>query len=134
MKKNMLVGLTAALLLSTFTACSRRNHYEDILESKQESESLAALPETNEPGGNITGDNAPDYDTPIILKTGNTPYYERKTVEDMQAVYRNTSHGEFSNYVTPIGRLYQLDVDQSYFYNKFTGKFQHVVQRSPLRW
>ena len=119
-KKTILVGLTAALLLSTFTACSRRNHYEDVLESKQESESLAAIPETN---GNITGENAPEYETPIILKTGNTPYYEGKTVEDMQAVYRNTSHGEFSNYVTPIGRLYQLDVDRSYFYNKFTGNF-----------
>lgn len=29
-KKTMLVGLTVALLLSTFTACSRRNHYEDV--------------------------------------------------------------------------------------------------------
>ena len=83
-QKTMLVGLTAALLLTSMTAC-RRSHYEDILESKQESESLAALPETN---GNITGENAPEYETPIILKMGNTSYYEGKTVEDMQAVYR----------------------------------------------
>ena len=121
-QKTILIGLTAALLLTSMTAC-RRNHYEDVLESKQESESLAAIPETNEPGGNITGADAPEYETPIILKTGNTPYYEGKAVEDMQAVYRNTSHNGFSSYVTPIGRLYQLDVDQSYFYNKFTGNF-----------
>lgn len=118
-KLNVSIVVIAMLLLSC-TACSRRTHYEDVLESKQESESLAAIPETN---GNITGENAPEYETPIILKTGNTPYYEGKTIEDMQAVYRNTSHGEFSNYVTPIGRLYQLDVDRSYFYNKFTGNF-----------
>ena len=60
-KKSLLMFLTAALLLSTFTACSRRNHCEGVLESKQESESLSALPETN---GNITGENAPDYETP----------------------------------------------------------------------
>ena len=83
-QKTILIGLTAVLLLTSMTACCRE-HYEDILESKQESESLAAISETN---GNITGENAPEYETPIILKTGNTPYYEGKTVEDMQAVYR----------------------------------------------
>ena len=59
-QKNILIGLTAVLLLTSMTAC-RRNHYEDILESKQESESMAELQETN---GTITGENAPDYETP----------------------------------------------------------------------
>ena len=59
-QKTILIGLTAALLLTSMTAC-RRNHYEDILESKQESESMAELQETN---GTITGENAPDYETP----------------------------------------------------------------------
>ena len=61
-KNTVLIGLTAALLLSAFTACSRRNHYENVLESKQESESIAEILEVN---GNITGRGAFDYETPI---------------------------------------------------------------------
>lgn len=57
----LLKVLVGCILLLVLSACSRRDHYENILESKQESESMAELQETN---GNITGENAPDYETP----------------------------------------------------------------------
>ena len=114
--------LVGCILLLVLSACSRRNHYEDILESKQESESLAALPETNEPGGNITGENAPDYETPTILKTGNAPFYEGKTMEDLQKIYRSTGKTDFyTDVILPSGRLYK----NQHFYNKLTGNFSN---------
>ena len=79
MKKAILIILTATLLLTSLASCSRRGQYEDQLESQKVAESLDAIPEIN---GNITGDNAPDYETPVMLKTGSTPFYEgrlRKT-------------------------------------------------------
>ena len=118
MKKALLIILTATLLL---TSCSRRGQYEDQLESQKEAESLDAIPETN---GNITGDNAPDYATPVMLKTGNTPFYEGKTAEDLSAVYKST--GQKLNFPTmiPTGRVYDGNhTPIPYFYNKLTGNF-----------
>ena len=116
-KKSVLICLTVALLLSTFTACSRRNHYEGILESNKAAESSEDVPETN---GNITGKGAADYETPIILQTGNTPFYEEKTLEDLQAVRRQT--GKKGTQILPNGCLYDsADSSRQYFYNKVTG-------------
>ena len=87
MKKALLITLAAAFLVTSLASCSRRGQYEDQLESQKEAESLDAIPETN---GNITGDNASDYETPVMLKTGSTPFYEGKTAEDLIAVYKST--------------------------------------------
>ena len=120
MKKPLLLVLTAMLLLSFLASCSRRGQYEDILESQKEAESLDAIPETN---GNITGDNAPDYETPVILKTGMAAYYEGKTVEELRTIYSQTSKDTYEKYVTPTGRLYQTADGRTLFYNKITGNF-----------
>lgn len=112
--------LAALLLASTLASCSRRGQYEDQLESQKIAESLDAIPETN---GNITGDNAPDYETPVVLKTGTVAYYEGKTVEELRSIYRQTSKDEYEKYVTPTGRLYQTADGRTLFYNKITGNF-----------
>lgn len=121
MKKTLLITLAAALLVTSLTSCSRRGQYEDILESQKEAESLDAIPETN---GNITGDSAPDYATPVMLKTGSTPFYEGKTAEELSAVYKST--GQKLNFPTmiPTGRVYDGNhTPIPYFYNKLTGNF-----------
>ncbi len=121
MKKALLIILTATLLLTSLASCSRRGQYEDILESQKVAESLDAIPETND---NITGDNAPDYATPVILKTGNTPFYEGKTLEDLKAVFKSTGQDLYFPNMTPTGRLYDGNyTDLPYYYNKLTGNF-----------
>ena len=121
MKKALLIILTATLLLTSLASCSRRGQYEDVLESQKVAESLDAIPETN---GNITGDSAPDYATPVMLKTGSTPFYEGKTAEELSAVYKST--GQKLNYpsMIPTGRVYDGNhTPIPYFYNKLTGNF-----------
>ena len=121
MKKMISIALTAVLLLTSLASCSRREQYEDILESQKEAESLDAIPETN---GNITGESAPDYATPVMLQTGNTPFYEGKTLEDLQAISR--ASGNSSINMVPTGRLfYNIDGTKTYFYNKLTGNFNN---------
>ncbi len=124
MKKPVLLALTAALLLSSFascSSCSRRQGYEDQLESQKEAESLDAIPETN---NNIKGDNAPDYATPVILKMGNTPFYEGKTLEDLNSIFKNTGKISMFPNMLPSGRVYDgNDTQIPYFYNKLTGNF-----------
>lgn len=119
MKKIFLIALTAVVLTAALASCSRRNQYEDQLESQKEAESLDAIPETN---GNIMGENAPDYQTPIMLKTGNTPFYKDKKLEDLKAVYRNTGKTDIS--IIPTGRMFcNQNYTKQYFYNKLTGNF-----------
>ncbi len=123
MKKPLLLVLTAMLLLSSFASCSRRGQYEDILESQKEAESLDAIPETN---GNITGESAPDYETPIMLKTGDAPYWEGKTMEELQAIYRSTATKRNSGQtVMPTGKLYSMNNGEMFFYNKLTGNISN---------
>ena len=113
--------LFVLILLSVFCACSRRDTYEELLESQKEAESLDAIPETN---GNITGESAPDYATPVMLKTGSTPFYEGKTLDDLTTVFKNTGKISFSPNMLPTGRIYDgNDTPIPYFYNKLTGNF-----------
>ena len=117
-QKTILIGLTASLLLSTFTACSRRNHYEDVLESKQESESIAEILEVN---GNITGKGAFDYETPIMAKSGETSFYQGMNDETLKALYYQGWHNGGST-LFPLGRLYNDGTKDGFgFYNKLTG-------------
>ena len=117
MKKALLMILAAILAASSLAGCSRRGQYEDQLESQKVAESLDAIPETND---NITGENAPDYQTPIILKTGDTPFYEGKTVEELKAVFRSSSTRSDPT-VTPTGRMYRTYDENMWYYNKLTG-------------
>ena len=120
MKKKLLITLSAFLLITSLTSCSRRNQYEDQLESQKEAESLDAIPETN---GNITGDNASDYETPVMLKTGSTPFYESKTLVDLIVVSQSTGKDLIGSTMIPTGRVYSNNTQTPYFYNKLTGNF-----------
>ncbi len=121
MKRIILFSLAALLLLSSLASCSRRGQYEDQLESKKEAESLDAIPETND---NITGEDAPDYQTPIILKTGDIPFYEGKTMEELQAIFHGSSaRSALNQFVTPTGRMYRTYDENMWYYNKLTGNF-----------
>ena len=119
MKKALLMILAAILAASSLAGCSRRGQYEDQLESQKVAESLDAIPETND---NVTGENAPDYQTPIMLKTGNTPFYEGKTPGELKAIFHSSSnYGD--RFVTPTGRMYRTYDDHMWYYNKLTGNF-----------
>ena len=117
MKKPLLLVLTAMLLLSSFascSSCSRRNNYEDQLEEQSTHAYEKPLDE--------------QYDTPTIHKGGNTPYYEDKSVEDLEALFLNSSRNNqtINLQMFPTGTLFTNIVDtsgesQMYFYNKLTG-------------
>ena len=114
-----LLLVTVLIALGVMVISCRRQTYEDLYESQKEAESLDAIPETN---GNITGESAPDYATPVMLQTGNAPFYEGKTLEDMQVI----SHASGNNSISmiPTGRMYNnVDGTRTYFYNKLTGNF-----------
>lgn len=118
--KALLLFTTVAVLLSMITSCHRKK-YVDIYESQKEAESLDVIPETN---NNITGENSPDYQTPVILTTGNTPFYEGKTLEDLQVISRGCGNIRIS--LIPTGRLYDnADGTKQLFYNKLTGNFSN---------
>lgn len=117
MKKPLLLVLTAILLLSSFascSSCSRRPGYEDQLEEQTTHAFEMPLDE--------------QYDTPTIHKGGNTPYYSDKSMEDLEALFLNSSRNNqtINLQMFPTGTLFTNIVDtsgesQMYFYNKLTG-------------
>ena len=117
MKKPLLLVLTAMLLLSSFascSSCSRRNNYEDQLEEQTTHAFEMPLDE--------------QYDTPTIHKGGSTPYYSDKSMEDLEALFLNSSRNNqtINLQMFPTGTLFTNIVDtsgesQMYFYNKLTG-------------
>ena len=118
-KRFLLIGVIVALLICAFSSCSARGKYEDLLESRKEAE---ANPEKNE---NIVGTGASDYQTSVILKTGDTPFYEGKDLEDLKAVREKTG-AQIELTVTTIGRLYEYNGQElPLFYNKITGNFSN---------
>lgn len=109
--------LSLSMLVSNCCACSFRGKYEDMLESIQHSDFDV------EENGNIEGSGALDYQTSVILKTGDTPFYKGKTIEDLKKVQKRTGKGIDLN-MTAIGRLYDFNGQElPYFYNKITGNF-----------
>ena len=117
MKKALLLILTAMLLLSSFascSSCSRRPGYEDQLEEQTTHAFEMPLDE--------------QYDTPTIHKGGSTPYYSDKSMEDLEALFLNSSRNNqtINLQMFPTGTLFTNIVDtsgesQMYFYNKLTG-------------
>ena len=105
------------LLLSSFascSSCSRRPGYEDQLEEQSTHAYEKPLDE--------------QYDTPTIHKGGSTPYYSDKSMEDLEALFLNSSRNNqtINLQMFPTGTLFTNIVDtsgesQMYFYNKLTG-------------
>ena len=114
MKKTSIILLAMTLLLTSFISCSRRNNYEDQLEEQTTHAFENPLDE--------------QYDTPTIHKGGSTPYYADKSVEDLEALFLNSSRNSqtINLQMYPTGTLFTNIVDtsgesQMYFYNKLTG-------------
>ena len=73
---------------------------------------------------NILGEGASDYQTTIMLKNGDAPYYDGKSIEDLIEIRHRTGQSEMN--MTPIGRLYDYNGQElPYFYNKITGNFSN---------
>ena len=121
-KKVVLMGLTAALLLSASTACTRRDHYEDILESQNEAESQANLPQAGANGKhNIIGTviEAADWNV-TIAGEGDKGYFEGKSKEELYRLFKQNGN-EFEHAILPTGRAIQASNGSAWFYNKMTG-------------
>lgn len=114
MKKIALLIVTALLLLTSLTSCSscsrKPNHVDE------ETTPLFERPLSEE------------YATPIIHKNGDSAYYVDKSVEDLEALFLNSSRNSNSINLMmfPTGTLFSNIVDstgapQMYFYNKLTG-------------
>ncbi len=115
--RTALLLLTATLLLASFascSSCSRRDKYGDPLE--EQSTSLYEHPLSEE------------YATPTIHKGGSTPYYADKRVEDLEALFLNSSRNvqSLGARMVPTGVVFQNSLGasgapQMFFYNKMTG-------------
>ena len=67
MKKLLLIALAAAILTASLASCSRRNQYEDQLESMKDTRPEIPLEEQTAKDGFI-GSPSEDYALPIIKK------------------------------------------------------------------
>ena len=126
MKKLLLYALTATILLTSIASCSRREKYEDQLESQKEAaslaESLADAPQVGANGeANIIGTIIDPADWKVtIQKQGDTPYFEGKTTEELYEMYKRNGDQSIFN-ILPTGRTIMAGNGSSWFYNKLTG-------------
>ena len=122
MKKALLITLAVALLVTSFASCSRRNQYEDQLESQKEAEAGALTPQPGADGvANIIATNPSDYSLNIIKKTSDKGYFEGNTEAQLIEKYKNNAYQFAGNRYLPTGRVIGAKNGQNYFYNKLTG-------------
>ena len=120
MAKKITVMCLAICLL--FSSCSRRNHYEDVLENKQESESDALLPQPGANGvANIIASNAGDYELKVIKKTSDVGYFEGNTEAQLYEKHQGNAYQYGGSYYLPTGRMIETVNGSKYFFNKLTG-------------
>ena len=121
MKRLLTVFIAICLMVCSFSACSRRDKYQDILDSQYptdttEADTPAVMDEDTEVDG---------YKATIIKKTGDTPYYKGKTVADLEALFKTASRGSNAGTLTATGKYYNVSfedyTEQNYYYNKLTG-------------
>ena len=117
MKKHLLKTcswtMAVCMLLSALTACNPNVPPADGTSS--------------ETAGGTVEDASAHYQTPVIRKTGNTPFYEGKTGEELYAIYTQNGGGELSAHVMQTGWFYHTSNggETSYvsFYDKCKGEF-----------
>ena len=128
MKKIIMLALVTALLVTSLASCARtrRNEFENILESRKEAESLAEsladVPQVGANGeANIIGTIITPADWNVsVQKLGDTPYFEGKTTEELFELYRQNGKQEIFA-IMPTGRTIQANNGSTWFYNKLTG-------------
>ena len=104
MKKLLLIALAAAILTASLTSCSRREKYEDQLESIKDTQPDIPLEEQTATNGFI-GSPSEDYALPIIKKTGETPYFSGKTENELKTMWqKNEVRPEVS--ILPTGKVF----------------------------
>lgn len=135
MKKNLLkacsVTMAGCLLVSALTACDPESPSAEGTGTRDGASS--GIAEDTAPETEIAEDLSVHYQTPILHKSGNTPFYEGKTAEDLYAIYEGKANGSYSSQMTPTGWFYHifksnettLSMEMSFvsFYDKLTGEF-----------
>ena len=134
MKRVIIIMLITVLLLSSLISCSRRNQFEDELESQKQAESQAYQPQTGSGiAENFIGIQVHDdytvsrydvsgYATSVIKKTSDKGFFEGKTKEELYALYQGNSVDDGSENFFPTGRIITgQGQGDTFFYNKLTG-------------
>ena len=119
-KRGIVLVLAFIMLLGALSACnSRRQEYQEELESKQEQEAQNRLPQGD---SSIIGTiiNAEDWQA-FALKQGEGGYFEGKSEEELFELYRGNSDEDFGANVLPTGRTLIASNGSTWFFNKLTG-------------
>lgn len=114
MKRTVIFILATVFLitsLSLLSSCSRRKIYEEQSEEHTTAADDLSL--------------STEYDTPIILQSGNGPYYADKSIDDLEILYLNTSQNLLKTPMmvsvpTGLALMFDQGDGQMYFYNKKT--------------
>ena len=119
-KRGIVLVLAFIMLLGALSACnSRRQEYQEELESKQEQEAQNRLPQGD---SSIIGTiiNAEDWQA-FALKQGEGGFFEGKSEEELFELYRGNSDEDFGANVLPTGRTLIASNGSTWFFNKLTG-------------
>ena len=121
MKKLLLLALAATILLASVASCSRRNQYEDQLDSQKEAASKDAAMDT----GPVRGDGKDDYDVTMEIDTeAETKDVASDTVQDPPAAGPKSPTFYRGGTLLPTGKKYYVN-SVAYFYNNLTGNISH---------
>lgn len=119
--------LAVCLLSSALTACKSEAPPADGTGTSDGVSSGIVKDTSSETAGEAVEDPSVHYQTPIIRKTGNTPFYEGKTEEELYAIYEQSGWGLSSTAVISTGRFYSAyDGEENSvvsFYDKRRGEF-----------
>ena len=96
--------MAVCLLLSALAACNPEVPPADGTETSDGVSSGIVSDTVSET--ETVEDLSVHYKTPIICKSGDTPFYEGKTAEELYAIYEQCDAGERSALVTGTGRFY----------------------------
>ena len=121
MKKLLLLALAATILLASVASCSRRNQYEDQLDSQKEAASKDAAMDT----GPVRGDGNDDYDVTMEIDTeAETKDAASDTIQDPPAAEPQSPTFYRGGTLLPTGKKYYVN-SVAYFYNNLTGNISH---------
>lgn len=125
------VTMAVCLLVSALTACDPE--FPSAEGTGTWDGASSGIAEDTAPETEIAEDLSVHYQTPILHKSGNTPFYEGKTLQDLYAIYqKGKGQGRGSAQMTPTGWFHYFYKGDSYtgrdvsfvsFYDKLKGEF-----------